>query len=203
MKMEKIRKIFFTDLLVIIPIAGTIYLMLWFLNLVDSIFRNPIEKLVGFPILGIGVVITVAITLLTGVIATNYLGKEVIFFIDKTIRRIPIVNSIYISMKQLIDTVFMEQKNAFKNVVLIQYPSEGIYALGFITSITPELISNIVGEPMKNIFVPTTPNPTTGMLVMISEKNIIYLRMPIDTAIKIVVSGGILVPEMNEIRIRS
>ncbi|MBS3994918.1 MAG: DUF502 domain-containing protein [Alkaliphilus sp.] len=198
MKMKKIRKIFFTGLLAIIPIAGTIYLMFWFLNLVDSIFRNPIEKLVGFPILGIGVVITVCITLLTGVIATNYLGREVIFFIDKTIRRIPIANSIYTSMKQLIDTVFMEQKNAFKSVVLIQYPSKGIYVLGFITSIAPELISDIVGEPMKNIFVPTTPNPTTGMLVMIPEKNIICLRMPVDAAVKIVVSGGILVPEMNE-----
>ena len=95
-------------------------------------------------------------------------------------------------------SVFMEQKNAFKSVVLIQYPSKGIYVLGFITSIAPELISDIVGEPMKNIFVPTTPNPTTGMLVMIPEKNIICLRMPVDAAVKIVVSGGILVPEMNE-----
>ena len=194
--MKKIRKIFLTGLLVIIPIAGTISLIFWLLNIVDSIFRNPIERIVGFPIIGIGVVITVSIIFLTGVIATNYLGKEMIHLTDKAMRRIPIVNSIYTSMKQLIDTIFMEQKNAFKNVVLVQYPSKGIYVLGFVTSNAPEIICNRVGEAMQSIFIPTTPNPTSGMLVMVPENEIIYLQIPIDTAIKLVVSGGILMPEM-------
>jgi len=193
--MKELRKIFLTGLLVVIPIAGTLSLIVWLFNTVDSIFRIPIEKIIGFPIIGIGVVITVSIIFVTGIFATNYLGKKIIHLTDKTMRKIPIVNAIYTSMKQLIDTVFMDQKNAFKSVVLVQYPSKGIYVLGFVTASAPEAICDKVGETMKSIFIPTTPNPTSGMLVMIPEKDIIYLNMQIDMAIKLVVSGGILLPE--------
>lgn len=195
--MKVLRKLFITGLLVLIPIAGTLTLIFWLLNIVDAVFRVPLERIFGFPLIGIGVVITLALILLTGLFATNYLGNKIIHWADGAMRKIPIVRPIYISIKQMIDTVFTDQKKAFKSVVLVQYPSKGIYTLGFITSTASEMIMEKTGKIMQSIFIPTTPNPTSGMLIMVPEEDIIYLSMPVDAAIKLIVSGGILLPETN------
>jgi uncharacterized membrane protein len=190
--MKTLRKTFFTGLFILIPIIITLSLIVWFFNRVDAIFRGPIEKMIGIKLIGIGILITLSVIFITGMIATNYLGKKIILFMEKTISKIPLVSTIYISIKQLIDTIFMKRNDAFKNVVLVEYPSRGIFAIGFITADAPENVSKKVGEKMKSIFIPTTPNPTSGMLIMVPVKNIIPLDMPVEVAIKLVVSGGIL-----------
>lgn len=193
--MKELRKIFITGLLVLIPIVGTLALIFWLLNTIDSIFREPLERIIGFPLIGIGVIITITLTILTGIFATNFFGNRIIGWSDNVMRKIPIVKPIYISIKQMIDTVFTNQRNAFKSVVLVQYPSNGIYTLGFITSDAPTVVKDKTGKNLKSVFIPTTPNPTSGMLVMFPEEDIIYLSLSIESGIKLIVSGGILLPE--------
>jgi len=192
MLVRDVRKIFLTGLLVLIPIVGTISLIIWLFNMIDSIFRVPIENILGFRIIGIGVVLTVLIVFWTGVIATNYLGKKMIYLVDKMICKIPMVSIIYSSIKQVIDTIFMKKKDDFKSAVVVQYPSKGIYTIGFVTADAPDEICQITGKKMKSIFIPTTPNPTSGMFVMIPEKDIMILNISVETAVKLVISGGLL-----------
>ncbi|WP_129596780.1 DUF502 domain-containing protein [Anaerophilus nitritogenes] len=196
--MKNIRKMFVTGLLVLIPIVVTISLIGWVFNKIDSIFRIPLEKIIGFPLIGVGVILNLIIITSTGFFATNYLGKKIIYFIEKTLIKIPLVNTIYISVKQLIHTLFLKQRDAFKSAVLVQYPSKGIYTIGFITADTPIEISKNLDKDMKSIFIPTTPNPTSGMFVMIPKSDIIVLDISIEVALKLVVSGGILMPDQRK-----
>ncbi|WP_199873074.1 DUF502 domain-containing protein [Inediibacterium massiliense] len=196
--MKNIRKMFITGLLVLIPIVVTVSLIGWVFNKIDSIFRIPLEKIIGFPLIGVGVVLNLIIITITGFFATNYLGKQIICFVEKTLTKIPLVNTIYISVKQLIDTLFLKQRDAFKSAVLVQYPSKGIYTIGFITGDTSSEISSTLNQDMKSIFIPTTPNPTSGMLVMIPKNDIIMLDISIEAALKLVVSGGILLPDKGK-----
>ncbi|MCT4605269.1 MAG: DUF502 domain-containing protein [Marinisporobacter sp.] len=198
--MKALRKIFITGLLALIPIAVTISVIIWIFNMVDSIFRVPLEKIIGFRIIGIGFILTMFIIFGTGVFATNYLGKEFIQFIERTLSKIPLVNTFYLSIKQLIDTIFMKQRYAFKRTVLVEYPSKGIFTIGFVTADVPLEIAEKTGQKMKSIFIPTTPNPTSGMFVMISEKEITSLNISVEAALKLVVSGGILLPEEKQIK---
>ncbi|MEW9121859.1 MAG: DUF502 domain-containing protein [Thermotaleaceae bacterium] len=190
-----LRNIFLTGLFLLVPIFVTLSIIIWLFNSVDAIFRTPLEQLLGFPPIGIGVILTILIILATGLISTNFFGKKIISFTEGILKKIPLVNTVYISMKQLTDTVFTNQKNAFKSAVLIQYPSPGIFVIGFITADSPLEICSKIQKPMKSVFIPTTPNPTSGMLAMIPVEDIIFLDLSVEAAIKLIVSGGILLPE--------
>lgn len=186
------KKLFITGLFVLIPITVTISIMFWLFNTIDSIFREPLETLFGVHLIGVGFILTILLVFIAGIVASNYLGKKIIAITESTIKRIPIVNTVYISIKQVMDTISNDQKKAFKSVALVRYPSKDIFAIGFITSDATDEINEKLGKRMKSIFIPTTPNPTSGMLVMISEEDIINLNIPVDAAIKLIVSGGII-----------
>lgn len=186
------KKLFITGLFVLIPIALTVSIIFWLFNSIDSIFRNPLEILFGIPLVGVGFVLTIALIFATGIIASNYLGKKLIERTETALRKIPIVNTVYISIKQMMDTICNDQKKAFKSVVLVRYPSKDIFAIGFITSDAANEASEKSGKTMKSVFIPTTPNPTSGMLVMLPIEDITHLDMPVDVAVKLIVSGGIL-----------
>lgn len=193
--MKYLRKIFLTGLFVLLPIAATLSIVGWLFNSIDAIFREPLERLLGFPLVGVGFALTLLLILITGIFSSNFLGEKLISMTEATLKKIPIVNTVYLSIKQLMDSVFNNHKKAFKSAVLIQYPSKGIYAIGFVTSEAPAELNKQVGKSMKSIFIPTTPNPTSGMLVMIPDEDIIPLNMPVESAVKLVVSGGIILPE--------
>ncbi|MFT9496242.1 DUF502 domain-containing protein [Anaerosolibacter sp.] len=193
--MKHIRGIFFTGLLALIPIVGTLSIVGWLFNRIDLIFRQPLEQLIGFPLVGVGIILTLLIIFVTGVISRNYLGRKLIHIAEAVLRRIPLVSTVFVSMKQLVDLIFTDQKSAFKSAVLIQYPTKGIYAIGFVTSDAPQEAKTKADRNLKSIFIPTTPNPTSGMLVMIPEEDTMKLDMTVEAAIKMVVSGGILMPE--------
>ncbi|MDF2546036.1 MAG: hypothetical protein K0R93_934 [Anaerosolibacter sp.] len=193
--MKHIRGIFFTGLLALIPIVGTLSIVGWLFNRIDLIFRQPLEQLIGFPLVGVGIILTLLIIFATGVISRNYLGRKLIHIAEAVLRRIPLVSTVFVSMKQLVDLIFTDQKSAFKSAVLIQYPTKGIYAIGFVTSDAPQEAKTKADRNLKSIFIPTTPNPTSGMLVMIPEEDTMKLDMTVEAAIKMVVSGGILMPE--------
>lgn len=191
---KEVRKTFLTGLLVIFPMALTMILIIWIFNRVDIIFRQPIENLLGFKIYGLGILITIIIIQLAGMVARNYSGNKMITFTELLLGRIPLVRTLYFSIKQLTETIYGNKHSAFRKAVLVQYPSKGIYSIGFYTSEgTPE-INKLLGEEVVGLFIPTTPNPTSGMFVMVSSADIEPLDMSVEEAIKLVVSGGIVKP---------
>ncbi len=191
---KEIRKTFLTGLLVILPMALTMIVILWLFNRVDIIFRQPIENLIGFRIYGLGVLITLIIICGAGLIARNYSGYKMITFTELLLGRIPLVRTIYFSIKQLTETIYGSKHTAFRKAVLVEYPSKGLYTIAFITSDATEEIIRKSGEDMVGVFIPTTPNPTSGMFIMVARKDTIPLDMSIEDAIKLVVSGGIVKP---------
>lgn len=193
--LKEIRKTFLTGLLVMIPLIITAYTILWILNKVDSVFRRPIEELLGFTIYGLGLIITTGIILLAGVIATHYAGHKLFDATEYFFKKIPIVRSIYFPVKQLTQTVYGNVNTAFRKVVLVRYPTPDTHTIGFITSEGIHEIEDKVGKNMVCVFIPTTPNPTSGMLVLVPEEDIIILDICVEDAIKLVVSGGIAKPD--------
>ncbi len=191
---KDIRKIFLTGLLVMIPLLITIYSILWMLNKVDSVFRRPIEELLGFTIYGLGIIITVGIILLAGVIATNYADHRLFSATEYFFKKIPVVRSIYFPVKQLTQTIYGSANTAFRKVVLVEYPTSGIYVIGFVTSTGIKNVEDKIGKITTCVFIPTTPNPTSGMFVIVPEEDVIALDMCVEDAIKLVVSGGIAKP---------
>ncbi len=194
--MKKFRKLFLTGLSILIPLVVTVTIIVWFVFKVDALFRKPVQAVTGKSFMGLGLILTLLLIFVTGFLATNYIGKRIITNTENAILKVPVVSVLYTSIKQLRDTLFYQKKRkAFKSVVLLEYPSKGIFTIGFITASAPAAIEGVVKKKLKSVFVPTTPNPTSGMYVMIPENDLIYLNMPVDTAIKLVVSGGILSPD--------
>ncbi len=196
--MKEFRKLFITGLSILIPLVITVTVIVWFVFKLDAIFRKPVQAVTGKSFMGLGLILTIILIFVTGFLATNYIGKRIITNTENAIMKIPVVSVLYTSIKQLRDTLFYQKKRkAFKSVVLLEYPSKGIYTIGFTTATAPAIIEGVINKKMKSIFVPTTPNPTSGMYVMIPENELIYLNMSVDTAIKLVVSGGILSPDFS------
>ncbi|SHG91212.1 DUF502 domain-containing protein [Tepidibacter thalassicus] len=195
--LKDIRKVFITGIFTILPIAVTISLVFWLFNKIDSIFRGPLERLLGFPLYGVGIIITFLLIFLTGMITTDLLGKKIFQAFENVMYKIPLVGMIYSSVKQVVDAFAAKKGDGFKNTVLVEYPSKGIYTLGFITTNTPKFINENTGAEGVFVFIPTTPNPTSGMLITVPKDEIIYLDVSIENALKIIVSGGIVSPKEN------
>ncbi len=149
---------------------------------------------------GLGIVITIVFIFLMGIFVTNIIGRKMIDIGERIIGRIPIVNSVYRASKQFLEAVSITNKHSLNKVVLIEYPRKGIYSVGFITSPAKGQIKQITRdarEEVVNIFIPTTPNPTSGMFVMLPEDNVIPLSMTVEEGIKLVVSGGMITPPIK------
>ncbi len=191
-KLKEIRNLFISGLFTLLPIAITLSLVFWLFNKVDSIFREPLEKLLGFPLYGMGIIITLLLIFLTGIFATDVLGKSIFQRFEKIIYKIPLAGMIYSSVKQVVDAFATKKEESFKHTVLIQYPSKGIYTLGFLTSSTPNFINKNIKSEGVFVFIPTTPNPTSGMLIAVPKDEVTYLDISIENAIKLIVSGGMV-----------
>ncbi|KGG80157.1 DUF502 domain-containing protein [Caloranaerobacter azorensis] len=192
-----IRNIFITGFLVILPIAGSLYIMYLFFSFIENLFDAPLKGLLGIEVPGVGVILTFTIIFVIGIIARNYFGKRILHFTEKIIIKIPLVKTFYISIKQIVDTLFLKKNEAFKKAVLVEYPKEGIYTVGFITSEAPKEISEKTKEECISLFIPTTPNPTSGMFIIVPRSKIVYLDMDVEEAIKLIVSGGLVTPGMK------
>jgi uncharacterized membrane protein len=152
------------------------------------------DKLLGFHIPGFGVLLALFIVLTIGAIASNFLGKKLVSVWDLMLNRIPIVRSIYSSVKQVSDTLFSENGNAFRKALLVQWPREGVWTIGFLTGAPGgDVINHLVGDYIS-VYVPTTPNPTGGYFVMLKRSDCIELKMSVDEALTYVISMGVVVP---------
>ncbi|WP_298933807.1 DUF502 domain-containing protein [uncultured Ramlibacter sp.] len=197
--MAALRKWLFAGLLVIVPVAITIWVLQWIIGTLDQTLLilpaawRP-DRLLGFYLPGFGVLLTFAILLVVGAVASNFLGKRLVVWGDAIVSRIPVVRSIYSSVKQVSDTLFSESGNAFRTAVLVQWPRADVWTIGFVTGVPGgEVSKHLVGDYLS-VYVPTTPNPTGGYFVMLRRSDCIELKMSVDEALRYVISMGVVVP---------
>lgn len=194
------RKYFITGLLILVPLAIT----LWVLNLVIGTMDQSLlllperwqpRNLFGFNIPGLGTILTLLIIFGTGLLARNFIGTRLVAAWEAMLKRIPIVSSIYSSVKQVSDTLFSSSGNAFRKAVLVQYPHQGSWTIAFLTG-TPggDVRNHLVGDYIS-VYVPTTPNPTSGFFLMMPRASAVELDMSVDEALKYIVSMGVVAPE--------
>ena len=197
--MLALRKWLLSGLLVIVPLVITLGVLNWIIGTLDqTLWLLPEEwqhYLTEHKVRGLGVLLTLAILLSVGAVASNFVGKRLLGWGDAVVRRIPVVRSIYSSVKQVSDTLFSENGNAFRTAVLVQWPREGVWTIAFVTG-TPgaDVVEHLGGGDFLGVYVPTTPNPTGGYFVMLKRSDCIELKMSVDDALKYIVSMGVVVP---------
>lgn len=189
------RKYFITGALVLVPLAITVWVLNFVIGTLDqSLVLVPEQWQPRTYIPGLGAVITLAIVFLTGVLTNNLVGKWFVRLWERLLNRIPVVNSIYGSVKQVSDTLFSSSGNAFRKAVLIPYPHENSYTIAFLTGVPGGDVKNhLVGEYVS-VYVPTTPNPTSGFFLMLERSRVVELDMSVDAALKYIVSMGVVAP---------
>jgi len=197
--MSALRKWLFTGLLVIVPGCITVWVLNWIVGTLDQTLGilpeawQP-DRLLGIHIPGFGVLLTLLILLLVGAVASNFVGRKLVSWGDAIISRIPVVRSIYSSVKQVSDTVFSDSGNAFRTAVLVQWPREGVWTVAFITGTPSGEVASYLRDEFVSVFVPTTPNPTGGYFVLMRKSDCVELEMSVDAALKYIVSMGVVAP---------
>jgi uncharacterized membrane protein len=185
-----LRRYFLTGLLVLLPVVVTAFVLWRFFFALDDILGRFVSTYIGRPVPGVGLVALVAIILGIGAIASNILGKRLILFGERLVTRVPLIGWIYVTTKQLFSTIFEERSKSFRQVVLVSYPRRGTYSVAFLTSESPESVRGELGEGYVTVFLPTTPNPTSGFLLVVPADEIIPLDMTVDEGLKLVISAG-------------
>ncbi|MDQ7054565.1 MAG: DUF502 domain-containing protein [candidate division KSB1 bacterium] len=210
MKVEKtrlsrrLRNYFVTGLLVLVPISLTLFIINYLFLKIDSILRDVIYKffrtqlglpLGDEPIPGLGFITLILLILVTGLLARNYLGNKIIQFGELILARIPIISRIYSTIQQISQAFLSEKREVFKKPVLFEYPRRGIYSIGFYTQDTRGPVQDALDEDVVSVFLPTTPNPTSGFLLFVPKTDIIDIDLSVEEAMKLVISGGAIIPQ--------
>jgi len=194
-----LRRYFGTGLLITLPAFFTVYLIYVVFRFIDGILGKVInfylKKSLGFSIPGLGIILGVIVVTLIGFVATNYFGKRLFKALESWFLKFPFIRRIYPAAKQIVDSFISKESPAFKKVVLVEYPSKGIWAVGFLTneSFTEALAKT--GEDLVHVFIATTPSPLTGFLALFPRSNVKILDVSIEDGIKMIVTGGIVRPE--------
>ena len=202
--MKHLRNYFISGLLFWIPLVLTFIVIRFFLELLNKIIPTKYlpETLFNlntdFP--GSGIVLVLLIILVTGVMVSNILGRKLVALWERVLNKIPGFRNIYNVLKKVSDTVFNTSTESFRKAFLIQYPSKGIWVIAFQSGDYKGEAESIIGEEMINLFVPTTPNPTSGFFVMMPKKDVFELNMTVEEAFKIVISAGVVIPSSLEIK---
>ncbi|MBL0420984.1 DUF502 domain-containing protein [Ramlibacter sp. AW1] len=198
--MHALRKWLFAGLLVVLPVAVTMWVIQWIIATLDQTLLilptawQP-DRLLGFHLPGLGVLLALSILLLVGAVASNFVGRKLLAWSDRVFNRIPVVRSIYSGVKQVSDTLFSENGNAFRKAVLLQWPRPDVWTIGFVTGAPGgDVVNHLVGD-WVSVYVPTTPNPTGGYFVMLRRSECVELRMSVDEALRYVISMGVVVPQ--------
>ncbi len=193
------KKYFITGLLIWVPLAITVWVMAAIVRTMDqTLLLLPAslqpERLIGFYLPGLGVVLTFAIIVLTGLVTANLIGQRLLRFWEGILARIPVVKSIYYSVKQVSDTLFSSNGEAFRKALLVQYPRQGSWTIAFLTGQPGGEVADQLRGDHVSIYVPTTPNPTSGFFLMMPRAEVVELDMSVDEALKYIISMGVVVP---------
>lgn len=197
---SNLKKIFLTGLAIIIPVGITLYILFFLIDVMDSLLNiiphqfQP-DVMLHFHLPGLGIIVTVVLVFVCGLIARSYLGKSLVGLGESFVDKIPIVRSIYQAVKQVAHSMLMDRNRSFKKAVLIEFPRRGLYSVGFITG-NPggEIAAKIAGDHYVSVFVPTTPNPTSGFFMVVSSDELIFLDMSVEEAFTLIISAGIVNP---------
>ncbi len=194
------KKYLITGLLIWIPLAITIWVLELIVSTMDqSLLLLPPEYqpqvLLGYQIPGLGALLTLVVVFVTGVLASNILGQRLLWFWEYLLGRIPVVKTIYNSVKQVSDTLFAPGGQAFRKALLVQYPREGSWTIAFLTGRPGGDVANHLRGEYLSVYVPTTPNPTSGFFLMMPKSDVVELEMSVDEALKYVISMGVVAPE--------
>lgn len=197
--MARLRGYFLAGILVTAPISITLYSTWVFLNWVDSLVTPHIEALfrisMPFTVPGLGLVVAVTFFILVGWLAKNVLGRLIIRMSEFVVNRVPVVKTIHAAIKQIFETLMTDQSKAFREVVMFEYPRAGSWTLGFVTGVTKGEVQSLTEDEVVNVYIPTTPNPTSGFLLFLPRKDLMVMNMTVEDGIKMIVSGGLIMPE--------
>ena len=199
MRRQLIKRYFITGLLIWVPLAITAWVLALIVGVADQSLRLLPESvhphnLLGFDIPGAGIVVTLVIILGTGLLAANFIGQSLVNWWEKLLARIPVVNSIYNGVKQVSDTLLSPTGMAFRQPLLVQYPHQGSWTIAFLTGEPGgDVVNHLAGEHVS-VYVPTTPNPTSGFFLMFRKDQVIELNMDVDEALKYIISMGVVAP---------
>ena len=199
-RIPRIRRYFLAGFLVTAPLGITVLIAWWIINFIDEWVTpliptkyNP-ETYLPFSLPGLGLLILFIALTLIGALTAGLMGRWVVRTGERILNRMPVVRSVYSAFKQIFETILAQQSNAFREAVLIEYPRRGIWAIGFITGTTKGEVQSLTLEETVNIFLPTTPNPTSGFLLFVPREEVMPLDMSVEEAVKMVISGGIVTP---------
>jgi uncharacterized membrane protein len=194
------RKYFITGLLILVPFGITVWVLSSALAIMDQsllllpqAWQKP--SIGGYYVRGLGAILTVAIIFVTGLLCNNLIGNYLVRLWERLLHRIPVVSSLYGSVKQVSDTLFSSSGNAFRKAVLLPYPHEHSYTIGFLTGVPGGDVKNYLVGDYVSVYVPTTPNPTSGFFLMMERSRVVELDMSVDAALKYIVSMGVVAPE--------
>jgi len=201
---KRLRNYFISGLLFWIPLALSVLLIKFFLEVVDNLVPKRLlpESLLNLDttIPGSGIVLVILIILITGAIVSNIIGRKLLDLWERALNKIPGFRNIYNALKKISSTVFNTSSDSFRKAYLIQYPSKGIWVIAFQSGDYKGEVETIIGEDVINLFVPTTPNPTSGFFVMMPKKDAFELQMTVEQAFKLVISAGVVTPENLKIK---
>ncbi|MFN7087172.1 MAG: DUF502 domain-containing protein [Burkholderiales bacterium] len=198
-KRTLVKRYFITGLLIWVPLVITLWVMNLLVSTMDqTLLLLPLqlrtEQWLGVHIPGLGVVLTLLIVFLTGLLAANIIGQRLVLFWESLLARIPVVNSIYNGVKQVSDTLFSPSGQAFRKALLVQYPRQGAWTIAFQTGVPGGDVANHLHGDFVSVYVPTTPNPTSGFFLMMPKADVIELDMSVDEALKYIISMGVVAP---------
>jgi uncharacterized membrane protein len=200
---KKIKSILLTGFVAMIPVGVTLYIIAFLIRTMDNLVkiiphRLQPDELLGFHIPGLGIIITLILIFIIGLITKSYLGRKAVDLGEWIVGKIPFVSGIYKGVKQLVDAIFSDKHKSFRKAVLIEYPRKGLYSIAFVTGDSQGEVQEKTVEKHINLFVPTTPNPTSGFYIMIPENDVIPLDMSVEEAFSLIISGGIISPNNNK-----
>ncbi|MDY6893437.1 MAG: DUF502 domain-containing protein [Chloroflexota bacterium] len=190
--MRRLRRDFLSGIIVIVPLSATILLLWWLFVSIDGILSPAIDALFNRHIPGVGFIAIVVIIYLAGVAANNVIGSQILKRSESLLTEVPMVREIYKTFRQVLESVVLPNKGGFKEAVLVEFPRPGMKTIGFVTN----TIKDSSGQELVNVYIPTTPNPTSGYLEIVSADDIVHLDMTVEDAIKMIVSGGMVAPEV-------
>lgn len=191
-----LKRYFLTGLLVITPIWGTVLILKTLFVAVDSILGEAISGIVPaqYNVPGLGIAALALLIFTTGLLAANFIGGQIVKWWEELLNRVPVVRGIYSTLKSMTDILSFKEKDRFNRVVLIQFPKNGHYCFAFVTGVTRGEIQDISPDPLLNVYVPTSPNPTSGYFLLVPEKEVMPVEISVEEAMKLIVSGGLYSP---------
>jgi uncharacterized membrane protein len=200
---KKIKSVFLTGFAAMIPVGVTVYIIFFLIRTMDNLVkiiphRFQPDELLGFHIPGLGIIFTLVLMFIIGLITKSYLGRKAVSLGEWIVDKIPFVSGIYKGVKQLVDAIFSDKHRSFRKAVLIEYPRRGLYSIAFVTGDSRGELQEKTGQKHINLFIPTTPNPTSGFYIMIPENDVIPLDMSVEEAFSLIISGGIISPNNNK-----